>query len=170
MGRFLLLFTALSPAFLIASIRIIPSHPWVGYIGIVLGLLMFPAAWLLLGKRSDVTPHVFTPISVHDESDQIPTYLVTFVFPFLFVTDSPSVYTTAAYVLFATFLIFLLYRADISVVNPALLIRGFHVYGVETETGSIYLISRRRPMVATHMEACRVSGNLYMPRDEMKKP
>lgn len=168
MGRFWLLLTSLSPALMIASIRTFPSCQWGAAAGFFVGVLMVPATLLLLRKRGEISSDPMIPLGVHDESDQIPAYLITFVFPFLFITESPSQATLVAYSLFAVFLLILLYRADLAVVNPALLMFGFHVYAVEAKTGSIYLISRRRPVVGVPVNVCRVSGDLYVPEASIK--
>lgn len=162
MGRFWLYITSLSPAILIFSIRLIPHFLWYAVVGILVSLLLFPAAYWLLSNRRNISAEPVTPLSVYDESGQIPTYLITFIFPFLFVSDTPSPYTIIAYVVFAVFMLALLFRSDVAVVNPALLIAGYHVYTVETASGSIYVISRKCPVVNTTFNAHPVSGNLYL--------
>lgn len=162
MERFWLFITSLSPAILLVSIRLVPWFPGYAWIGIAAGIISFLGAYLVLVGRKKVGFHPITPQHVQDETDQIPTYLITFVFPFVFVSDTPSFYTLVAYGVFALFIMTLLFRTDVAVVNPALLLAGYHVYTVETVSGSVKVISRRRPIIKTTFNAHPISGSLYL--------
>lgn len=162
MERFWLFISSLSPAILIVSIRLIEKFSVYAWIGIIVGILSFLLAYSVLSGRKKVGPDPITPLGVQDETDQIPTYLITFVFPFLFLSDTPSFCTLVAYGVFLIFMMALLFRTDVALVNPALLLIGYHVYTVETVSGSIRVISRRRPVIKTSFKAHSLSGSLYL--------
>ena len=162
MGRTYFFVSALSPAVIISSIRafeLIGAWAWVG---VVIGLLSFFATPALLQGRERVTARVTRPIAVSDKTLGIPSYLITFVFPFLFLSETPSVYTLIAYGVFGLLLVLLLFRSDLGLVNPALLVLGYRLYEVETEFEELIVISRRRVRKNESLKVHLLSGNYYL--------
>src|SRR5699024_8631546 len=109
---------------------------------IVASVLLFFGSYLLVMGRKRIGVIPISPKNVQDETMQIPTYLITFIFPFLFISDTPSCSTIVAYACFLVFLLALLFRTDMAIVNPALLIAGYHVYTVETDSDIKYVIAK----------------------------
>jgi len=161
MIRTTLLFSSLSPLMAILAIRLSGHHMATA---IVLTLMAFGSAALLpvvLRARGATSPQPFTIAGVKDESGQVPAYLLTYIFPFLFVTIDDW-RDLAAYVVFAALLLVLLLRTDLALVNPLLLAAGYHLYAVETSAGrSVVLVCRERPMAGNQVLATRLSDSTY---------
>lgn len=162
MGRVYFFASALSPAIIIASIRafaLIGSWAWVG---ISVGILSFAMTGVLLASRGRVSARVVEAVSVRDRTLQIPSYLITFVYPFLFLSESASSYTLLAYLVFGLLLGLLLIRTDIGLVNPTLLLFGYSLFEVETEFDILIVISKRRLMKNEPLKVHLISRNLYI--------
>lgn len=168
MARFWLFLTSLAPALLIGSVRSTPEWKLWGWIGVLASIALFLSAYFVLFARRRTEPVPIVPKTVKDESTQIPTYLLTFIFPFLFIGDAPDKATLAAYAIFAAMLLTLLYRTDLSLVNPALLALGYHVYAVEVQGyPDSFLVAKKAPQPEASCRAHSLSGNLYiMSKDE----
>jgi len=111
----------------------------------------------LLQARSTTNAQPFTLTQVRDESGQVPSYLLTFVFPFLFleVHDWRDV---LAYLIFAALVAVLVLQTDLVLVNPLWLAAGYHLYQVQTTSDfNGILMSSRRPQTGQTIEAVRLS-------------
>lgn len=147
MSRVWLFLTSLAPALLIASVRFIPNYPILGSTATILSLLLCLSAYLFITARKKLEKNLIHIQAVKDESFQIPTYLITFIFPFLFIDTSPDWATTVAYGLFLCLIGLLIFRTNLSLVNPVLLIAGYKIYESETESQTTSLvISKFRPI------------------------
>lgn len=111
--------------------------------------------------RHTTNPQPYTISSVRDESDQVPAYLLTYVFPFIFLSIANKADLLACLV-FAFFLLVLVYRTDLAVVNPLLLTIGYHLYRVSTSHGTeIILLAKRRPAIGETIHAVRIADHTY---------
>lgn len=162
MARVLLFLSSLAPVFLIVGIRLLGSIAAVGIGIVVLGVVLFCVALLVFVKRGKVTSRPIVVTGIRDESYQIPIYLLTFVFPFLFIELKNS-WDAAAYIVLILLVLLLLFRTDLSLVNPVLLVLGYHIYAVEAAGGEdLLLIAKNRPRVGGHILGTLLSGNTYL--------
>lgn len=170
MSKFWLFLTALSPALLIANVRLLNYWNTAAWIGIAVSVLLFGSTFIIFRMRKNVSPTKLIVRSVSDDSGQVPTYLITFIFPFLFVSDSPDLPTIGAYSLFLLLMLLLLYRTDLSLVNPALLILGFHVYSVdEGHAGKVIVLSRELPVPGEIYKSRIIFNNLFLLDEDSHK-
>ncbi|WP_125458684.1 hypothetical protein [Rhodococcus sp. 1168] len=128
-----------------------------GGLTVGLALLLFPIGLLTVYSRRSIEPVPTQIDSIKDETLQIPTYLVTFILPFLFVTvDDP--YNLAAYSVFMLLVILMLVRTEISIINPGLLFIGFKIFDATTREGtSVMVISKTKPRVNSTIYASPIS-------------
>ncbi|WP_460870312.1 hypothetical protein, partial [Nocardioides pakistanensis] len=102
-----------------------------------------------------------TPVdqgSVADESAQIPGYLLTFVFPFVFL-DASDWRDGVAWALFAVLAAALVVTTDLVLVSPVLLLAGYRIYRVETTSGYAgIMLSSFRPHRHQTVEAVQLSA------------
>ena len=162
MTRILLFVSSLAPAVLIVGIRLIGLDPFWGVLLIAIGIALFPLAYLVLKARRAVTPKPVRVADVSDENFQILTYVLTFIFPFLFI-DISDMWNAVAYVVLILFVVVLLIRSDLALVNPALLIIGYRIYAVRAEGGEeLILISRLKPRRGNTLAATPISGQMYL--------
>ena len=162
MTRFWHFISSLSPAVLVVGIRLLGTELCYGFALIAIGILLLPLAFLVLRTRQSVTAKPITVIHSRDESQQVPTYLLTFVFPFLFI-DVNNQWNALAYFVLIILIALMLFRSDLSLVNPAILIRGYHIYEVQSEGGEdLLLIARTRPKGGEHLSVRLLSGHFYL--------
>lgn len=145
MTRFLLFLSSLAPGVVVVSMRHLGDHTCAGVIGIAIGVLFTILGMLTIRTRGKTKPIPTELAQLKDETYQIPTYLVTFILPFLFV-EVKDLATIGAYGVFILLVATILYKNDISIVSPALLIRGFRLYdAVDSEYRNITVISKSPP-------------------------
>lgn len=157
-----LFLSSLAPACLVVGVRLLGSEWLWGAALLLCGALLFPVAYLVLRARRSVTPKPIKIGEIRDESYQVPTYLLTFIFPFLFI-DIEDVWNAASYIVLILFVAILLFRSDLSLVNPALLMLGYHIYAIQAEGGEdLLLISKARPRVGLSISATLLSGHTYL--------
>jgi hypothetical protein len=154
--RLRLLAGAWSPAAFLLALRLSADHvAWT--VGLaVAGVVAVASVLLLLLSRSGTNAQPFQLTSVKDESSQVPGYLLTFVFPFMFM-DVNSWREGAAWGLFALLTATLVLGTDLVLVSPVLLLAGYHLYRVDTSSGFAgILLSSRRPIRGQTIEAVRL--------------
>lgn len=158
MLRLRLLAGAWSPAAFLLALRLSEEYPaWTVGLALV-GLAAVVSVLLLIHARSATNAQPFQLTSVEDESSQVPGYLLTFVFPFVFL-DVSSWREGVAWVIFAALTAMLVVATDLVLVSPILLIAGYHLYRVETSSGfSGILLSSRRPVRGETVEAVQLSS------------
>ncbi len=160
--RHWLFLSSLAPACVVLGIRLLGSERLLGTAFLLCGLLLFPIAYLVLKTRRSVTPKPIKVSEIRDESYQVPTYLLTFIFPFLFI-DIENYWNAASYIVLILFVSILLFRNDLSLVNPALLMLGYHIYVIQAEGGEdLLLISKARPRTGLSLSASHLSGHTYL--------
>lgn len=162
MTRFWLFLSSLSPGLLVASIRYAGEDLCLGLIGITLSLILTPVGLWTIKSRNTTTPIPTQVNTIKDETYQVPTYLITFIFPFLFI-DIDNISTLIAYAVFMLFVAVVLFRSDISVVNPGLLIASYRLYDAQDIEGkSITIISKSKPRLNGYENLFYLSGNVYL--------
>lgn len=162
MTRFLLFLSSLAPGVVVVSIRHLGDHTCAGVIGITMGVLLTILGTLTIRTRGKTKPLPTELAQLKDETYQIPTYLVTFILPFLFV-EVKDLATIGAYAVFILLVAAILYKNDISIVSPALLIRGFRIYdAVDSEDRNITVISKSPPSVKRYENLRHLSGTVYL--------
>lgn len=160
--RLWLFLSSLAPACLVVGIRLLGSEWLWGAVLLLCGALLFPVAYFVLRTRRSVTPKPVKVSDIRDESYQVPTYLLTFIFPFLFI-DIEDFWNAASYIVLILFVAILLFRSDLSLVNPALLMLGYHIYVIQAEGGEdLLLITKTRPRVGLSISATLLSGHTYL--------
>jgi hypothetical protein len=83
-------------------------------------------------RRVGASPH--TVSEVHDHGSQVAGYLVTYLLPFLPITD-PSSSDLIAYVLFLCIVGVIFVRSDMAEINPTLYLLGRRVLQIRTSEG-----------------------------------
>lgn len=162
MTRLLLFTSSLSPGIVVISVRYLADSPLPGLIGIFAGILLMSLGFVAIWSRGKTEPVPKEIRSIKDETYQVPTYLVTFLLPFLFIEarDIPSLF---AYAIFAGFVALILFRNDISLVNPGLLLAHYRLYDAVDASGeNITVIAKSRPRLTGHESLRTLSGNVYL--------
>ncbi|WP_460793176.1 hypothetical protein [Nocardioides pacificus] len=141
----------------IVALRVSETHPlWASALA-VLGCLAVWSLFGLIAARSATNEQPFKIRSIRDESAQVPAYLLTYLFPFLFLTVS-GWRDWVAYAIFAALLVVVIYRTDLVLVNPILLAAGYHVYIIEsTSNFEGLLMATKRPLVGQTVNAVHLT-------------
>lgn len=163
MLRVRLLAGAWSPAALLFAVRISGNHFFWSIGLMIAGLFAFIGVLLLVSARGATNPQPYKISAVKDESAQVPGYLLTFVFPFVFV-DASSWRDALAWFLFAALAAALVASTDLVLVNPVLLLAGYKIYAVESTSGyNGIMLSAVRPRRHQVVEAVQLpSGALKL--------
>lgn len=170
MTRVLLFLSSLSPGVVVVAIRYLEQDWWLGAIGFLVGVLLMPIGLLAVHQRGKVIPIPTQFRERRDETYQVPTYLVTFILPFLFV-ELQSLYSVAAYLVFIAFVATILSKIDISIVNPGLLIFGYRLYDMIGCAGErVTVISKTRPSLTTFENLRPLSGDLFLLESKESDP
>lgn len=161
--RLLLFVSSLAPALIIAGLRLWDAQRILSVVLCGAGAAAFALTPLVLFWRRNAGRHELTVSDVKDESGQVPTYLLTFVFPFLFLSPQMSLPLTVAYVTFAAFMGLLLYRTPLALINPAMLVAGYRVFSVSIkgESGT-YILAKDPPLESQPCHVKRVANGLYI--------
>jgi hypothetical protein len=146
MLRVRLLIGAWAPGAFIAAFRAADDHPaWAAALAVV-GFVAVVSVLALLRVRSTINEQPFVVTLVSDESTQVPAYLLTFVFPFVFL-NARNWGDVAAYAVLGALVAVLVVRTDLVLVQPLLLAVGYHLYKIETSSGFTgLLLSSTRPL------------------------
>lgn len=164
--RLILFVSALAPVFLVAGLRLYEAQQIVSITLFSFGLLASLLTPIVLFLRRKAGIQEFEVSNVKDESAQVPTYLITFIFPFLFLSEQMNISLVRSYVGFAALMTVLLYRTNLSLINPVMLLAGYHVFSVDVVgQGSTYIISKRPPLPARSTYAKRVVEGLFIAVD-----
>jgi hypothetical protein len=159
--KFALLSSSLVPVLIVLAIRLSGSHCHAAVALVVIGVVLGAFLFGVLQARRRIAAQPFTVKTIRDESQQIPAYLLTYVFPFLF----PSVVgwrDVAACLAFALLVLILLFRTDLALVNPLLLAVGFHLYSMTTNSEkSLILVAKAKPSPGQTILAVRLSDTTY---------
>lgn len=115
---------------------------------------------LALRARSGLTLQSVVVSDTSDESPQIPTYLLTYVFPFVFVT-ADRWQDGAAYAVFAALVGLLLWQSDAAYINPLLLVAGFRLYVFSRGPDRVLIVSRKRLRDGSRVLAYQLSSSAY---------
>lgn len=159
--RLRLLAGSLAPGALIVAIRISKSYPWASAVLASLGMVAVVSTLVLLARRSAIPEQPFTLLKVSDKNDQVPTYLLTFVFPFLFL-QAGGAREVIAYVAAGLFAALLVSRTSLLVANPILLAAGYGLYEVETTSrgGTDLILSSKKPIEGQTVGAVPIFGRI----------
>lgn len=145
--RFRLAASAFVPGLLIAAIRLwdISTVPWWSLALAATAVVATTSLALLIRARSTLNAQPATVRGVEDESHEVPAFLLTYVFPFVFLSVA-NWRDAVAYAVFGVILLVLIFRTRIWKVNPLLLLTGLHTYSVQIDgTSDIVLFARSRP-------------------------
>lgn len=165
--RVLLFVSSLAPALVIAGLRVWHVHRAVSMMLLFFGGVTFALTPIVLILRRNSGIQKITVSNIKDESSQVPTYLITFVFPFLFLPEQPNGPLAVSYVTFAAFIAVLLYRTTLVLVNPAMLIVGYRIFSVDIEgQGGAHIVSKGqlRPFLPIYVK--RVADGLFITTDD----
>ena len=159
--RMLLFVTGLAPMVAIFAVRLwVTCMPAAIVLG-VLALLLAALLMIALSLRRVTAPQPFRLLSVRDDSQQVPTYLLTYIFPFLFVAVDGWQDLTA-YAIFSLLLVVLILRTDLALVNPLLLAAGYHLYvATTTNDQEVVVVSRTRLLPGNAILAHRLADATY---------
>lgn len=161
--RLFLFVSALAPAFIVAGLRLYGTQLILSLLLLVVGVIAFLLTPLVLFLRRKAGEQEFVVSGVKDESSQIPTYLITFIFPFLFLSEQMSASLIASYVGFAVFMAVLLYRTSLALINPFMLMAGYRVFSVDiVGQGGAYIISKEPPLPSQSIYTRRIAVGLFI--------
>lgn len=165
--RLFLFVSSLAPVFIIAGLRLFDAQRMLAVLLLVVGVVTFLLTPLVLFSRRKAGKQEFVVSNVKDESSQIPTYLITFFFPFLFSSEQMSASLVAAYVGFAALMVVLLYRTPLILINPSMLIVGYRVFSVDiVGQGGAYIISKEPPLPSQSTYTRRIADGLFIAVEE----
>ncbi|GAA1150130.1 hypothetical protein [Nesterenkonia lutea] len=165
MTRLWLFLSSIAPGVIVVGIRALGESWIAGSITILVGFLLIPAGFRAIRIRKDVEPIPLSISGVKDESIQVPTYLISLVFPFLFVTINDP-WSLTAYAVFIVFVGLILAQSETSLINPILLLRGFRIYDATTVSeGSVTIISKKKPRPGSHENGYVLSNHTYIVRN-----
>ncbi|WP_309082015.1 hypothetical protein [Zhihengliuella sp.] len=165
MARLLLFLSSLSPGIVVAGIRAAGEFGFPGWIITLVGVVLMPVGFFTVRSRKGNAAIPTEIVSVKDETLQIPTYLITFIFPFLFV-QIDDLWTLAALAVFVGLVSVLLWKNDISLINPGMLVSKYRMYEVESVDGrNLIVVSTRRPYVRDYEDLHHLAGRTYVLSD-----
>jgi hypothetical protein len=152
--------SAFVPGLLIVAVRVWNINNtlvWSGLLVLAAGAATLSLS-LLLGARATTNAQPLKITELEDESAQVPAYLLTYVFPFVFL-DLEDRRDAVAYFLFALLLIILILRTDLWKVNPLLLLSGYHTYVVQRGNGTkSVMFARARPERGETVQVVNLTG------------
>lgn len=160
MTRLSCFLSSFAPLLGIFALRASRQHLW---LTIVLVVVMVAVTLLLVAAmqvRSTVTLQPLVVGDPSDESSQIPTYLLTYLFPFIFVSTN-GWQDVVAYAVFAALLALLLWQSDVALINPLLLAVGFRLYAFSRGNERVIIVSRKRLSNGSRVLAYQLSPNAY---------
>jgi hypothetical protein len=152
--------SSFAPLLGIFALRASKENLW---LTITLVAVMVAVTLLLVGAmqvRSTVTLQSLVVRDPSDESPQIPTYLLTYLFPFIFASTN-GWQDVAAYAVFAALLALLLWQSDAALINPLLLAVGFRLYVFSRGNERVIIVSRKRLSDGSRVLAYQLSPNAY---------
>lgn len=168
--RLLLFVSSLAPALIIAGLRLWDAQRHLSWALCGAGAFAFLLTPAVLLLRRKAGRRQLAVSDVKDESGQVPTYLLTFVFPFLFLSATMSKPLIVAYVAFAAFMGLLLYRTPLALINPAMLIAGYRVFSLDVAgEGGAYVLAKEPPLATQPCYAKRIVGGLYISRQKYQE-
>lgn len=161
MTKFVLLASSLSPALWVVAIRLFENHPPASVAVFAVSIFLISMLAKAVRARDTTNAIPLTLAQVKDESEQVPAYLATYIFPVVFLSAGTKA-DLAACVVFVMVILVLMYRTDLALVNPLLLAVGFHMYRARSTGGvELTLLSNRRPTVGQTVTAVRLAANTY---------
>lgn len=102
-----------------------------------------------------------------DEGVQVPTFLITFIFPFAIMDFKTSSETFYQQIAFIVILFLILMRVKFLYVNPIFLVFGYHVYDSKTSAGEgILVISKTAPRIDEELNFSKMTNGIYFYRGE----
>jgi len=136
---------AWSPALVLLGVRL----STIGWIyTVIFELLALVAALnlvLLVRARSATNEQPFVITFIEDQGSDVPAYLITIVFPFVFL-DLQTWQDTVVWAMFAGLTGLLMVRTDLALTNPALVLAGYRMYRIHTSTGYSGVLLSRTPV------------------------
>lgn len=161
MTRFLLLASSFAPLLVIFAVRLEAEHWQIAIALAVLSLISLLCLPIVLKVRRRTAAQPFRVLELRDESQQVPVYLITYIFPLVFASID-GWQALVGFAIFGLLLVVLLLRTDLAMVNPFLLVVGIRIYTVRTSSGAdIVLLAERRPFIGQDLTATRLSGSTY---------
>jgi len=147
-SRLLLTLSAYSPLAILTGIRVTdPLLSWalIGG-GIFAGLCLYLNLWLA-AKANPADP--LRMVDVTDRSGDLPSYLMTYLLPFVIVVN-PSPRDLAALCLFGLLLLYVSFQSSTIAVNPWIYVIGLRLYNGRIDRGAegtdeVLLLSHRKP-------------------------
>ena len=153
MLRARLVASSYAPMLFMLGIRLAADYPIWAIICAVVGFLLVVDVLALTLRRSRLAPSPFELIAVKDETAKIPAYLLTYLFPFVFLRDVNRV-DLLVYCVFFLLVVVVALNTQLVLVNPFLLMLGLHLYDVETRHGlRTLLLSAEEPRVGQTIQA-----------------
>lgn len=147
MLRTVLIGSSYAPMLFMVAVRLEGGHPWAAIGMSVVAVMLVIALSRMVTQRSKLSPSPYLLVSVRDDTAQVPAYLITYLFPFVFLQDV-SKNDLVVYCVFMALVVVLAARTQLVLVNPLLLLLGLHLYEIETKNGTkAILLSRSTPKV-----------------------
>lgn len=168
MVRVTMFLGSLTPAFILLGVRNYADEN-LGFMGIfiLLSALSIFCSVTTLKIAEGKTPMVKKITEFKDEGVQIPTFLITFIFPFMIMDFNPSSSTFYQQIIFVLILLLILIRIKFSYINPIFLILGYHVYDAKTSSNEgVLVVSKTIPRLNENLNFSKMTDNIYFHRGE----
>ncbi len=124
---------------------------------------------VVIVARRKVEPQPIPVLSWRDESSQVPTYLISFIFPVAFA-PSGGFEILIAYAFFGFLLFTLLARTDLCLVNPVLLAFGYRLFAGTDAVGRIViLVAKSAPVPGVAIKGHPIFTGAYLFDQEVRQ-
>lgn len=159
-ARFLMVYSAYTPLFVIMAIRFTDSTAM--WVCIVLAALGAASLLGLLRLERDINAPTHVASKVVDHGGEAISYLASYLLPFVTVGD-PGMRDAIGYAVFFGVAVAVHLRSSAIQVNPLLFVFGYMILRVETEGGrEVLLITKKRPHVGDEFAASEIDTDVLM--------
>lgn len=156
-----LFLSSYSALFLLLALRFDDRNLRLVSLGLgVIGL--FDAVRLVLWQPKRVGASPYTIAGVSDHGSQVAGYLVSYLLPFLPITD-PTMSDIVAYALFLLVVGIIFIRSDMAQINPTLYLLGRRVLQIKTDEGwSGFAVVRGLPQPGDTLRAVHLDQGILV--------
>lgn len=163
MSKAVLFVSGLFPAILIVGIKFWDVNPCIS-IGVIAIAALLSQSWRLVQWMSrNSTVSGIDVAEYENDSTQIPTYIITFIFPFIFLNfENQPMSEKMSYLVFGAIIFVLMLRSPYAYINPSLLLSGYSTYKVKDCNGNFYIVIAKPKQISKSIIHARIiSDNIY---------
>lgn len=160
--KFLLFLSSYIPLFLVLAILHSGSHIFViAMAAIIVFTLLF--LWLIFKLSERIGSYHGRITNFENINDMSLEYIITYIFPLLFLNYSSISVLLALGVIFLT-IGYIYIRSDLIYMNPILNLFGYNIYKGQTEGGTIIIISKRQATEINRNKLVQLASKVYLGR------